>query len=79
MDGYSIKYDVEVDFYDGGYDNNTFFNEENAREYLNECIEDGKTNENPVIFYRITRTETSGGMIVDSVTITEWNDESEGY
>ena len=79
MNKYPIWYYVEVDFYSGDYINNTFSNEENARKYLNECIEEGELNKNPVIFYRIARSEVSGGIIVGFVTITEWNDENEGY
>ena len=77
MNGYSIQYQVEVDYENGDYDSDVFTNEENAREYLNDCIADGKLNGNWVEFYRITRTDTSGGIIVDSTIITEWY--SDGY
>ena len=79
MNGYSITFTVEVDYENGDYDADVFTNEENAREYLDDCIEYSKDEKNPVIFYRITRSETSGGMIVDSTTITEWNDPIHGY
>lgn len=79
MYGYSITFTVEVDYENGDYDADVFTNEENAREYLDECIEYSKDEKNPVIFYRITRDETSGGMIVDSTKITEWNDPVNGY
>ena len=75
----SINYIVEVDYYDGDYDSETFANEENANNYLEICLQVGKENKNPAIFYRISRTETNGGMIVDQKTIKEWNDETDGY
>lgn len=79
MSGYSITYAVEIDYYNGDYDSDVFSNEENANSYLEDCLQDGKDNKNPAIFYRITKTETSGGMIVDQKTIKEWNDETDGY
>lgn len=79
MNEYSINYIVEVDYYDGDYDSETFANEENANRYLEICLQVGKETKNPAIFYRISRTETSGGIIVDWTTIKEWNDETDGY
>lgn len=73
MNGYSIRYSVDIENANGYYDGEIFDNEENAKEYVSDCIENGEAENNPIVYYKITKTETSGGMIVTEEIITEVN------
>ena len=68
---YSIIFNIDVEYTDGDSASDIATNEENARDFLDECVEESKETENPVCYYCITKTETSGGMIVSEETIEE--------
>ena len=38
---------------------------------VDDCIAEGDYNDNPVTYYKIVKSETSGGMIVDEEIIKE--------
>lgn len=72
MCGYSVTFVLDIEYADGECDTNTFTNMENAVDCMDECFYDADKN-NPIEWYKITKTETSGGMIVDQEVIEEWS------
>lgn len=69
---YVISYSVDIEYADGTYDSECFDNEVNAREYISDCIEDGKENNNIVTHYLITIKESSGGILCSDEVVCEW-------
>jgi len=59
-----VNYVVDVEFSDDSSDTNTFSNLEDAKRYL-EDLDD-------LLWYQIEEVETSGGMIVTSKIIEEY-------
>jgi hypothetical protein len=68
---YVISYDVDIEYADGEYDGDTVDNVYNAERYVNDCIEDGEYNDNPVVYYRIVKHESDGGIAVSEEVIKE--------
>lgn len=79
MYAYEISYGVDVEYADGTYDSESFDNLPNAEYYVDDCIEDGNFNDNPLTYYKITKTETDGGMIVDEEVIEESDSPKQKY
>lgn len=71
MYGYNISYYVDVEYADGDYESDSFGNIYNAEDFVDDCIAEGDYNDNPVTYYKIVKSETSGGMIVDEEIIKE--------
>lgn len=69
---YLIKFEVEINYADGTYNSEYFDDEENAREYANECIEKGENNKNIVVYCKITTKDLSGGILRPIKHICEW-------
>ena len=71
MYGYNISYGVDVEYSDGYYESDSFGNIYNAEDFVDDCIAEGNDDGNPVTYYKIVKSETSGGMIVDEEIIQE--------
>lgn len=68
---YVISYNVDIEYADGEYDSDISDNVYNAEKFVNDCIEYGEYNNNPVVYYRIVKNETDGGIAVSEEVIKE--------
>ena len=73
MNGYSVTFVLDIEYANGECDTNTFTNMENAVDCMDECFYDADKS-NPIVWYKITKSVTSGGMIVNQEVMEEWSE-----